>query len=243
MAVARVLGGGAAMASMTARLISKLSLRQEDEPVDLKNLKSPGTGFVGPRFYLVGKLTQPERCNLILFEVPSKRCGDYLCWWRCHISAGRETIGPILKVDQVGLRRGSTLMRVMLPLNSPVRMDRRLRLSPEDVIKVQYRYERLVGLCKDCLILNHGGFPCPNAQETEEGTGALVGLVVAPAAPPIVFRANSQVSLVVPSMPALFREKRPVQIRDVAMFPSPTKVTGIVCNWEEDEIEGGKRLT
>ncbi|KAL6190957.1 hypothetical protein ACLB2K_037351 [Fragaria x ananassa] len=56
MATARVLGGGAAMASMTTRLISKLSLRQEDEPVDLGNLKSPGTGFVAPRFYLVGKL-------------------------------------------------------------------------------------------------------------------------------------------------------------------------------------------
>lgn len=45
-----------AVASMTASLISKLSLRQEDKPVDPSNLKCQGKGFVAPRFYLVGKL-------------------------------------------------------------------------------------------------------------------------------------------------------------------------------------------
>ncbi len=74
-----------------------------------------------------------------------------------------ETIRPVLNVDQVGLRRGSTRVRVTLPLNSPVRMDRRLHVSPEDVIKVQYMYERLVGLCRGFMMLNHGGLPCPNA--------------------------------------------------------------------------------
>ncbi|KAL6142967.1 hypothetical protein ACLB2K_061242 [Fragaria x ananassa] len=38
----------------------------------------------------------------------------------------RETIGPVLNVDHARLRRRSTRVRVTLPLNSPVRMDRRL---------------------------------------------------------------------------------------------------------------------
>ncbi|KAL6214421.1 hypothetical protein ACLB2K_013855 [Fragaria x ananassa] len=44
----------ASVASMTASLVSKLSLG--DEPVDLGNLKCPKKGFVVPRFYLVGRL-------------------------------------------------------------------------------------------------------------------------------------------------------------------------------------------
>ncbi|KAL6205747.1 hypothetical protein ACLB2K_023000 [Fragaria x ananassa] len=43
----------ATMAFMIASLISKLSLRQEDELIDLG---FPGKGFIAPRFYLVGKL-------------------------------------------------------------------------------------------------------------------------------------------------------------------------------------------
>ncbi|KAL6218432.1 hypothetical protein ACLB2K_011645 [Fragaria x ananassa] len=42
--------------SMTARLISKLSLSNQEEPVNLGNLWCPEKGFVAPRFYLVGKL-------------------------------------------------------------------------------------------------------------------------------------------------------------------------------------------
>ncbi|KAL6190958.1 hypothetical protein ACLB2K_037352 [Fragaria x ananassa] len=86
-----------------------------------------------------------------------------------------ETIRPVVNVDQAGLRRGSIRVRVTLPLNSQVRKDKRLHVSPKDVIRVQYRYERLVVLCKDCMMLNHGGIPCPNAQDAEEGTGAPLG--------------------------------------------------------------------
>ncbi|KAL6127181.1 hypothetical protein ACLB2K_075223 [Fragaria x ananassa] len=301
MAVARVLSGGAAMASMTAHLISKLSLRQEDEPVDLGNLKSPRTGFVAIRFYLVGKLNSARAVQFDSFRsdvqamwrlsvsVEVQQCGDrflftfnnqrdldrvkkgdpwsyqsaillndydgfsdimvvlhdfFWIWVEiCDLPTTFttevtlrlvvETIRLVLNVDQAGLRRGSTRVRVTLPLNSLVRKDRRLRVSPEDVIRVQYRYERFVGLCRDCMMLNHGGIPCPNAQDAEEGTGALLGPAAAPEAPPIVFRANTQAALVVPNFSALFRKNRSVQIREVAPFPSPAK---------EDEIESRKRL-
>ncbi|KAL6218176.1 hypothetical protein ACLB2K_011392 [Fragaria x ananassa] len=88
----------------------------------------------------------------------------------------------------------------------------------------------------DYMMLNHGRVPCPNAQHAIEGTKALIGPVVALAAPPMVFRANSQAALVVSTMPTLLREKKPVQITDVA------KVTGIIRNRKEDETESGKRL-
>ncbi|KAL6224546.1 hypothetical protein ACLB2K_003401 [Fragaria x ananassa] len=86
------------------------------------------------------------------------------------------------------------------------------------------------------------GLPCPNAQEAEEGTGALLGPVAAPAALPIVFRANTHAALVVPNFPTLFREKRLVQIREVALYPSPAKVTGVIREREEEEAKNGKRL-
>ncbi|KAL6185384.1 hypothetical protein ACLB2K_041518 [Fragaria x ananassa] len=150
-----------------------------------------------------------------------------------------ETIRPILNVDQAGLRRGSTRVCVTLPLNSPVRMDRRPCMSPNYVIKVQYMYERLVGLCK---VLNHGGLSSPNAQDIEEGTGAPIGPVAAPTFPSMVFRAKSQIALVVPILPALYRVKRTVQIKEVASLPSSVKVTGVIRNQEEDETEGEKRM-
>ncbi|KAL6144891.1 hypothetical protein ACLB2K_055581 [Fragaria x ananassa] len=42
--------------SVTASLISKLSLSNQEEPVDLGNLQCPKSGFVAQRFYLVGRL-------------------------------------------------------------------------------------------------------------------------------------------------------------------------------------------
>lgn len=44
----------ASIASMTASLVSKLSLG--DEPVNLGYLENPKNGFVAPRFNLVGRL-------------------------------------------------------------------------------------------------------------------------------------------------------------------------------------------
>ncbi|KAL6132645.1 hypothetical protein ACLB2K_064885 [Fragaria x ananassa] len=46
----------ASQASLTARLISKFYLSNQDEPVDLGHLRCPKKGFVAPRYYLVGHL-------------------------------------------------------------------------------------------------------------------------------------------------------------------------------------------
>ena len=53
------------MASMTARLASKLSLGREEEPVDLGDLRAPEKGFIAPRFYLVGRL---NTVKLVVFD-------------------------------------------------------------------------------------------------------------------------------------------------------------------------------
>ncbi|KAL6180977.1 hypothetical protein ACLB2K_047635 [Fragaria x ananassa] len=216
MAMVMVSGGGAAMASMIARLISKLSLCQEDELVDLGNLKRPGTGFIAPRLYLVGKLNFARvmqfdflsKCSTSDVEVVNFS-GDIMVvplhfFWIwvevCDLSATLttdatiqligKTIGLVLNIDQSGLMKGSTRVSVTLPLNNLVRIDRCLHVSPEDVINVQYMYE----------------------------------------------------SLMVPNLPTLFKEKRLVQIREVSPFPSSIKVTGVRRSCEEDETDGGKRL-
>ncbi|KAL6225664.1 hypothetical protein ACLB2K_004513 [Fragaria x ananassa] len=54
-------------ASMTARLISKLSLNHQDEPVDLGNLCGPENSFIAPRFYLVRKLNTARAVNFDSF--------------------------------------------------------------------------------------------------------------------------------------------------------------------------------
>ncbi|KAL6145118.1 hypothetical protein ACLB2K_055806 [Fragaria x ananassa] len=46
----------ASVASMTTRLIFKLSLSNQEELMDLENLRCSDKGFVAQRFYLVGKL-------------------------------------------------------------------------------------------------------------------------------------------------------------------------------------------
>ncbi|KAL6178653.1 hypothetical protein ACLB2K_050171 [Fragaria x ananassa] len=221
MAAVMVSCGGAAMASMTARLISKLSVHPEDELVDLRNLKRLGTGFVAPRFYLVGKLNFAcavqfdflSKCSTSDAEVVSFG-GDIMAvplhfFWIwvevCDLPAKLtidatvrlvgKTIGLVLNINQSGLMIGSTRVSVTLTLNNLVRIDRCLHVSPKYVIKVQYMYERLVGLCRDCMMLNHGGMVCPKAQEAVEETEDLNGPVAAAATPLIVFRANFQPAL------------------------------------------------
>ncbi|KAL6225722.1 hypothetical protein ACLB2K_004571 [Fragaria x ananassa] len=115
MAVAKVLGGGATMASMTARLISKLSLHQEDEPMDLGNLKSPGKGFITQRVKKRGPWSYQRAMILLndynrfsdIMAVPL----DFFWIWVevCDLPATLtteatlwlvgETIRPVLNVD------------------------------------------------------------------------------------------------------------------------------------------------
>ncbi|XP_004308583.1 PREDICTED: uncharacterized protein LOC101297012 [Fragaria vesca subsp. vesca] len=138
-----------------------------------------------------------------------------------------ETIGSVLQVDQHGINREIVRVRLTLMLDEPVRLTRRIRVSPTDVLEVQFRYERLWHWCRVCSMLNHGGLPCPREQEAE--APAVIPSLVA--TPSMVFRANIPSTLSIlayVSLSTLFpKEKRAVTIREVPAFPSPTKITGI----------------
>lgn len=41
---------------------------------------------------------------------------------------------------------------------------RRIRVSLVDVLTVKFKYESLLGCCRDCTMINHGGLPCPRLQ-------------------------------------------------------------------------------
>ncbi|KAL6197003.1 hypothetical protein ACLB2K_032616 [Fragaria x ananassa] len=124
-----------------------------------------------------------------------------------------ETIGPMLKVDECKINNELVRVCLTLPLHDPVRLERRIRVSPEDVIMVKFRYERLLGRSKDCAMINHGGFPCPSLQKPPS---PMVSQVIQLAAPPMmVFRGNTPVSFSVPQVANLAtpKEKRSVSIR------------------------------
>ncbi|KAL6129908.1 hypothetical protein ACLB2K_068290 [Fragaria x ananassa] len=82
-----------------------------------------------------------------------------------------KTIGSLLQVDHMSLRNGVARVRITLPLNDLVRLDRMLRVLSKDVIHIQYRYERLVDRCRDCMMLNHDGLACPRSLETSADQG------------------------------------------------------------------------
>ena len=50
-----------------------------------------------------------------------------------------ETIDPSLQVDNAGFQCGVARVRLTLPLNAPVRLERRIRVSLIDVILVKFR--------------------------------------------------------------------------------------------------------
>ncbi|KAL6130472.1 hypothetical protein ACLB2K_068851 [Fragaria x ananassa] len=81
-----------------------------------------------------------------------------------------ETIGSVLQVDQVGLRRGTACMRITLPLHKHVRLRRQLRVSSEDVIIMQYMYKHLVERYKDYMMLNHDDLVFLRTLEIEVDT-------------------------------------------------------------------------
>ncbi|KAM5587203.1 hypothetical protein ABKV19_005910 [Rosa sericea] len=313
----------AAIASMTARLATKLSLREGEEPVDLGNLRVPGKEFLARHFYLVGKLktcravvldsfrsavrsmwrltgtveVQPrgdrflftftherdvarvkkggpwgfQRAMLLLndydgfSEIPAVKL-DFVWIWvvlqgippgiltEPTVRLVGGTIGDVLEVDRVALRHGEARVRLTLPIDDPVRLDRRVRVSPVDVLTLRFRYERLLGRCRLCALLNHGGQRCPREDEVEVDTVAEEGSsqALGPPLPAIVFRANSQPS---PSLLSTFKvpsmlKKKPVQIRPLPELPShgsdgPSAealvVLGVRRPREEEDSEEGKR--
>ena len=72
-----------------------------------------------------------------------------------------ETIGPVLEVDNRGINHGVVQVRLTLPLYEPVRLDRRIRVSPIDVITMKFSYGELLGRCRTYAMINHGGLPYP----------------------------------------------------------------------------------
>ena len=51
-----------------------------------------------------------------------------------------ETIRSVLQVDRAGLRNGLASVCFTLPLHHHVRVNKRLKVSPEDLICVNYRF-------------------------------------------------------------------------------------------------------
>ncbi|KAL6176684.1 hypothetical protein ACLB2K_053317 [Fragaria x ananassa] len=113
-----------------------------------------------------------------------------------------ETIIPVLQVDERGINNGLVRVRLTLRLHDPVHLERRIRVSPEDVITVKFWYELLLGRCRDCAMINHGGLPCASLQEPPSPVASPAIQLTAP--PMMVFRGNTHVSL---SIPQREREK------------------------------------
>ncbi|KAL6141294.1 hypothetical protein ACLB2K_059584 [Fragaria x ananassa] len=227
----------ASAASMTARLIFKLSLSNQEELVDLGNLWCLDKGFVAPRFYLVGKLNTARalpfdpfrsvvrsmwrisspvevqaRNDQFIFTFSNgdvirvKKGGpwgyqramlllndydgfsdimvsllDFVWIWVeiQNLSAAittsvttklvSETIGPVLQVDNLDINHGLVRVRLTLPLNDIVRLDRRIRVSPIDVITVKFKYDRLKrGAASDSMASSSVMGELEMASEAEE---------------------------------------------------------------------------
>ncbi|KAL6144229.1 hypothetical protein ACLB2K_054924 [Fragaria x ananassa] len=145
-----------------------------------------------------------------------------------------KTIVPVLQVDQQGINSGQIRVCLTLPLNDLVRPKRRIRVSLEDVLTVKFRYDQLLGLCRDCFTINH-----------EPPSPVALLVVNPPIAPPLmVFRGNAPISLSVPNatMPHIPKDKRMITIREVHAFPTPTKITGVRRRREDEDEAEGKRV-
>ncbi|KAL6225665.1 hypothetical protein ACLB2K_004514 [Fragaria x ananassa] len=123
-----------------------------------------------------------------------------------------ETIGPVLKVDERGINNGLVRVRLTLPLHDLVRLERRIRVSPEDVITEP---------------------PSPMVSQVIQP--AAPPMTVFRGNTPISFSVPQVADLATP------KEKRSVSIREVLDYPSPLKVTGRRGREEEDD-DGGKRV-
>ncbi|KAL6206154.1 hypothetical protein ACLB2K_023403 [Fragaria x ananassa] len=139
-------------ASLTARRLgySRSSLSHQEEPVDLGDLWCPKNGFVAPRYYLVGRLNTARAMAFDVFRMLFGTCG--VCPPRSK--SNKEAIASSSEFCSVRVC-------LTLSLDEPVKMQRRIRVSPIDVLEIDVRYERLVDRYCECSMLIHGGLPCP----------------------------------------------------------------------------------
>ncbi|KAL6183241.1 hypothetical protein ACLB2K_044652 [Fragaria x ananassa] len=88
-----------------------------------------------------------------------------------------ETIRSVLQVDRVGLRNGLASVRITLPLHHHVRVNKRLKVSPEDLIHVNYRNH------KDKKSLKKQGRPRGSKNKKQLFKGESSSSMEAPAMP------------------------------------------------------------
>ncbi|KAL6225875.1 hypothetical protein ACLB2K_004724 [Fragaria x ananassa] len=149
-------------------------------------------------------------------------------------------------VEIEGLRTALTTVATTRLVGETIGTVLRLRVSPEDVILVKYKYKRLLGGCRICWMLNHGGRSCPHKADDVIVVQPPAS-VAPPTLAPMVFRANSSQVMIPPSpllsylFPLFGKEKRSVQIRAILEFPSPVKLAGVRHAREEDDPEVGKQ--
>ncbi|KAL6176519.1 hypothetical protein ACLB2K_053152 [Fragaria x ananassa] len=164
-------------ASMTTRLISKLSLSNQEESVDLGSLRCPEKGVqsalcgVSHRRWMHVK----AKGDPYLFTFSDKRDDSSQERRPLGLPEGdveiQELPAALKTVATTGLI-GKTIESVLqvrvsltLSLNDSVRLGRRTKVPHVVMFTVKFRYDRLLGRCHTCAMINHGGLPCSREQE------------------------------------------------------------------------------
>ncbi|KAL6206077.1 hypothetical protein ACLB2K_023327 [Fragaria x ananassa] len=118
----------------------------------------------------------------------------------------------------------TTRVCLTLPLNNPIRYEWRIKVSPEDVLLVKYRYERLLGRC-------------PRAVDDEVMQPPSTTAPHAPAL--MVFRACLDSTFFHVTSLLSFLCKREVVCADWGnpRFPSPMKFADMQRSREEEDSD------
>lgn len=95
-------------------------------------------------------------------------------------------------VDHRGVHEGHARVRIVLSLHRLVCLEKKVCFSSREEYGLTFKYERLLGRCRQCARLDHVGALCPDAASASDSSAAgpsssaVNGLLV----PPIVFRSN-----------------------------------------------------
>lgn len=164
-----------------------------------------------------------------------------------------ETLGPVLTVDQRGVREGLARVRVALPLHKPIRLEKKVLFSSTEEYGLTFKYDHLLGQCKLCARLDHMGAPCLDIVPSgiPGSAGPSSSLVSGVTTPSLMFRANIPQTL----SSSLFsnvcfyevfpKEKRGVVIKPVPIIQTvavlePLCIMGVVREREVEEEQTTK---
>lgn len=155
-----------------------------------------------------------------------------------------ETLGPVLMVDQCGVREELAKVRVALPLHKHVFLEKKVTFSPMEEYGLTFKYGRLLV----CAQLNHVEAPCPDIVPSGVPSSAvsLSSLVSGVTTPSLVFHANipqtlsSSLFFDVSFSEVFPKEKRGVVIKpmppiSVVAVSAPLCITGIVRGRDVEE--------